>query len=113
MKMITAIIQPDMLDAVREALIADGITRITVSKCAGHGQKIVTDLYRGVEVAPTLNAKTRIDIACNKDFVDVAIKAILSAAKHGEGEVGDGKIFVTPLDECIRIRTEEKGKKAI
>lgn len=60
-----------------------------------------------------LISKVRIDIACNDEFVDVAIQAILKAAKHTGGEVGDGKIFVTPLEQCIRIRTEEQGSEAI
>lgn len=114
MKLITAIIQPDMLDAVREALFAAEITRITVSRCTGHGRTAPeTDLYRTQEVAPDLSPKVRIDIACNDDFVKVTCDAIIQAAKHESGELGDGKIFITPLEECIRIRTEERGGEAI
>jgi nitrogen regulatory protein P-II 1 len=113
MKLVTAIIQPDKLDEVREELIKAEIYRITVSRCTGRGRAEETDLYRGQEVAPALITKIRLDIACNDDFVEAAIKAILKAAKHGEGVIGDGKIFVTPLEECIRIRTEERGGKAI
>ena len=113
MKLITAIIRPDKLDEVRQALIQAEITRITVSRCAGRGQAESVDLYRGLEVAPELAPKIRLDIACNDEFKDITVQAILSAAKHGEGEIGDGKIFVTELEECIRIRTGESGGTAI
>ncbi len=117
MKLITAIIQPDKLDDVREALIAAEITRITVSRCTGHGRAQggvdTEELYRGQTVMPNLLPKVRLDIACNEAFVEITIAAILKAAKHGGGEVGDGKIFITPLEECIRIRTEERGGQAI
>ncbi|MCE9592022.1 MAG: P-II family nitrogen regulator [Planctomycetes bacterium] len=117
MKLITAIIQPDKLDEVRTALIKAEITRITVSRCTGHGQAQggldAGDLYRGQTVMPNLLPKVRIDIACNDPFVDITVNAILKAAKHGGGEIGDGKIFITHLEECIRIRTEERGGKAI
>ena len=117
MKMITAIIQPDKLDEVRESLIKAEITRITVSRCTGHGQHQREDqgedMYRGQLVVPNLIPKIRLDIACNDAFVEIAVNAILAAAKHGGGTIGDGKIFITPLEECIRIRTEERGGQAI
>ncbi len=114
MKLVTAIIQPDILDEVREALIKAEITRITVSRCTGRGRAGETELYRGRQVAPDLISKVRIDIACNDQFADTAVKAILSSAKHGpEGLIGDGKIFVTSLEKCIRIRTGEAGGNAI
>lgn len=113
MKLVTAIIQPDKLDEVRESLIEAEIYRITVSRCTGRGRAEETDLYRGQKIAPALISKIRLDIACNDDFVEIAIDAILKAAKHGQGQIGDGKIFVTPLEQCIRIRTEERGKDAI
>lgn len=113
MKLVTAIIQPDKLDEVREALIKAEIYRITVSRCTGRGRAEETDLHRGQEVAPALITKIRLDIACNDEFVEPAINAIVKAAKHGEGAIGDGKILVAPLEECIRIRTEERGGKAI
>jgi nitrogen regulatory protein P-II 1 len=113
MKMITAVIQPDKLDEVREALIAAEITRITVSRCTGHGQSSDEDIYRGQKVVPNLLPKVRLDIACNDAFVDIAVNAILKSAKHNSGKIGDGKIFITNLEECIRIRTEERGGKAI
>lgn len=113
MKLVTAIIQPDKLDEVREELIKAEIYRITVSRCTGRGRAEETDLYRGQEVAPALISKIRLEIACNDDFVETAVKAILKGAKHGKGAIGDGKIFVTPMEECIRIRTEERGGNAI
>lgn len=113
MKLITAIIQPDKLDAVREALVKKEIYRITVSRCAGRGRAEETDIFRGHEVAPELISKVRLDIACNDDFVEPAINAILETAPHGKGKIGDGKIFVTPLEQCIRIRTRERGGTAI
>jgi len=113
MKLITAIIQPDKLDEVREALIRAEITRISVSRCTGHGRQENTEIYRGQVVVPNLRNKVRLDIACNDDFVEIAVQAILASARHGGGEIGDGKIFVTPLEECIRIRTGERGGQAI
>ena len=80
---------------------------------AGRGQAESTEIYRGLEVAPELAPKVRLDIACNDDFVQTTIDAILTAARRGEGEVGDGKIFVTELQQCIRIRTGESGGTAI
>jgi nitrogen regulatory protein P-II 1 len=114
MKLITAIIQPDKLDAVREALYSAEITRITVSRVTGHGRQEDYEIYRGQQIAPDLMPKIRIDIACNDDFVDITCNAIINAAKSREGgRLGDGKVFVTHLEECIRIRTGEKGGKAI
>jgi len=117
MKLVTAIIQPDKLDEVREALIKAEITRITVSRCTGHGQHQREDqgedVYRGQLVVPNLLPKVRLDIACNDAFVDITVNAILASARHGSGEIGDGKIFITQLDECIRIRTGERGGQAI
>ena len=114
MKMVTAIIQPDILDTVREALISHEITRITVTRVSGRGQEPTEgDLYRGQEVPLDLIPKIRLDIACNDEFVEPIVEAILIGARHGDGEVGDGKIFVMPLEECIRIRTGERGGLAI
>jgi nitrogen regulatory protein P-II 1 len=113
MKLITAIIQPDKLDEVREALIRAEISRISVSRCTGHGRQENTEIYRGQVVVPNLRNKVRLDIACNDDFVEVAVQAILNSARHGQGEIGDGKIFITPLEECIRIRTGERGGQAV
>jgi nitrogen regulatory protein P-II 1 len=114
MKLITAIIRETKLDQVREALIEAEITRITVSRVSGHGQQMGEDIYRGQKVVPNLVPKVRLEIAVNNEFVDITINTIIKAARtNSEGVVGDGKIFITPLEECIRIRTEEKGSKAI
>ncbi len=113
MKLITAIIQPDRVDMVREALLAAKITRITINRVTGHGRQAEEELYRGEIVAPSLIPKVRVEIACNDDFVKVACDAIIQAARHGDGKIGDGKIFITPLEECIRIRTGDTGKDAI
>jgi len=114
MKLITAIIREEQLDAVREALIEADITRITVSRVSGHGQQVTEEIYRGKKVVPSLIPKIRLEIAVNDEFMDITVDTILMAAKSSEaGEVGDGKIFITPLEECIRIRTEERGGKAI
>ncbi|RLB74759.1 MAG: transcriptional regulator [Deltaproteobacteria bacterium] len=118
MQLVTAIIQPDKLDDVREALVAAGISRITTSRVTGHGQHQDQQhsserLYRGQKVIPNLIPKIRMDIACNDEFVDIAIAAILKSAKHDGGRIGDGKIFVTELKRCIRIRTEESGSQAV
>ena len=114
MKLITAIISEDKLDQVREALIAAEITRITVSRVSGHGRQRDEDVYRGQKVVPNLLPKVRLDIAVNDAFVDITVDTILDSAKSGDdGSVGDGKIFITPLEECIRIRTNERGGEAI
>lgn len=114
MKLITAIIRERKLDEVREALIENEITRITVVRVSGHGQQKDPDIYRGRKVIPNLTPKVKIEIAVNDEFVDVTVDVILNAAKSNvKGEVGDGKIFITNLEECIRIRTEEKGGNAI
>lgn len=114
MKLITAIIRESQLDHVRESLMEADITRITVSRVSGHGQQVKEEIYRGRKVAPHLTPKIRLEIAVNEEFVDVTCRAIIDGAKSdGIGKVGDGKIFITPLEQCIRIRTEETGGKAI
>ncbi|AOS82724.1 P-II family nitrogen regulator [Chlorobaculum thiosulfatiphilum] len=113
MKLITAIIQPDRLDHVREALIQADITRITVSRVTGHGRQEDIEYYRGQKIAPNLLPKVRLDIAVNDQFVNVTVDTIVAAARHESGEIGDGKIFITPLEECVRIRTNERGGSAI
>jgi nitrogen regulatory protein P-II 1 len=114
MKLITAIIQEDKLDEVREALIAAEIGRITVTRVDGHGQQEGTEIYRGHVVVPNLIPKVEIKIGVNEEFVDMTVDTILQAARHGaNGKIGDGKIFITPLEECIRIRTGQRGGDAI
>lgn len=112
MKMIIAIIQPHRLEIVLDKLYESNINLITVSEVLGHGrQKGVTTFYRGVKEMGNLLRKIRLDIAINDEFVDIATNAILEGA--ATGELGDGKIFVLDLEECIRIRTKERGPIAI
>ena len=114
MKLITAIIREVQLDKVRESLIEADIKRITVSRVSGHGQQRIEEMYRGQIIIPDLIPKIRIEIGVNDAFVDITVNAILKAARtNGAGSVGDGKIFITPLEECIRIRTGERGGTAI
>jgi nitrogen regulatory protein P-II 1 len=114
MKLITAIIRENKLDQVREALIEAEIIRITVSRVSGHGQQQREEIYRGSRVIPNLIPKVKMEIAVNDAFVDITVDTIIKAARtNSKGEVGDGKIFITPLEECIRIRTGERGGKAI
>jgi nitrogen regulatory protein P-II 1 len=113
MKLIIAIIQPDKLDEVHQALIAAEIFRITVSRVTGHGQQEDPELYRGEEVTPSLLPKVRLEIAVNDAFVEPTVNAILGASKHNGGTIGDGKIFIMTLEEVIRIRTGERGGSAI
>lgn len=113
MKLVSAIISTDKLDEVREALIKADIHRITVSRCTGRARAGVRQLHRGQEVAPALFPKVRIDIACSDAFEHPAIDAILNSARHAMGEQGDGKIWVSAIERCIRIRTGEEGDSAI
>jgi nitrogen regulatory protein P-II 1 len=115
MKLITAIIREVQLDKVREALIQAEITRITVSRVSGHGQQRIEEMYRGQRIIPDLIPKIKIEIAVNDSFADITVETILKSAKSNgeEGHVGDGKIFITHLEECIRIRTGERGGSAI
>ena len=113
MKMIVAVIKPEKLDAVRQALIDADISRVTVSRVTGHGRQENIDLYRGQEVTPDLITKVRLEIAVNDDFVDPAIDAICKAARENSGSIGDGKIFVMPLEHVVRIRTREYGGAAV
>ena len=112
MKLIIAIIQPHKLDDVMRELDDKEIYLKTVSNVLGVGrQKGVTEVYRGVKEVGTLLKKIRIEIAVNDQYVQPAVDAIVKAARTGN--IGDGKIFVLPLEECIRIRSGETGKVAI
>jgi len=113
MILITAIIQEDKLDEVREALINAEIERITVSRVSGHGQQLEITVQRGKKVVPNLIPKVQITIACNNEFEDRIVSVIEKTARHGEGKIGDGKIFVQELKQCVRIRTGERGIQAI
>lgn len=112
MKLIIAIIQPYKLEEVKEELYKAEVNLITASEVLGHGrQKGVTEVYRGHKETGNLLRKIRLEIAVNEDFVEPTIRAIIKGAKTGE--TGDGKIFVLDLEECVRIRTEERGPVAI
>jgi len=115
MKLIMAIVQPNRLEAVKEALTEVEVFRLTVVDCQGFGrQKGQAATYRGPDFAINLLRKVQLQIAVNEEFVEPTIQAILKGAKTGEkGEIGDGKIFVLPMDDCIRIRTGERGSDAI
>ncbi len=112
MKLITAIIRPFKLDEVREALSQAGVTGITITEVKGFGrQKGHTELYRGAEYVVDFLPKVKVETAVSEDRVEVVIEAIASAAKTGK--TGDGKIFVTPIDQVVRIRTGETGCDAV
>jgi nitrogen regulatory protein P-II 2 len=112
MKLIIAIIKPDRLDAVKEELYKAEVNLITVSEVLGHGRQMgVTEIYRGMREMGNLLRKVRLEIAVNDGFVEPTINAIIKGAQTGE--IGDGKIFVLDLVDCIRIRTEERGEVAI
>ncbi len=115
MKLITAIIRPEQLDDVQHFLDDQGFDVMTVSDVRGWGlQRGLLEVYRGQEVEERLISKLKLEIAVNDDRLDAAIDAIVRGARTGEtGRVGDGKIFVQGLDDCIRIRTGETGAKAI
>lgn len=113
MKLITAIIREELIDQVREALIAAEIDRITVSRVSGHGVQRTEEVHRGVVVIPSLIPKVRLDIAVNDNFVDITVDTILAAAGGENPQIGAGKIFITNLEQCIRIRTRERGPQAI
>ena len=112
MKLVIAIIKPDRLEAVRQELYKANVNLMTVSEVLGHGRQMgVTEVYRGVKEMGNLLRKVRLEIAVNEDFVEPTIKAIVKGGQTGE--MGDGKIFVLPLEDCIRIRTGERGGEAI
>ncbi|MDX8408435.1 MAG: P-II family nitrogen regulator [Mariprofundales bacterium] len=112
MKQITAIIKPFKLDEVKEALIGIGINGLTVSEVRGHGrQKGHSELYRGAEYQVDFVPKATLTIVVEESLVDEAITAIIDSARTGK--VGDGKIFVTPVERVIRIRTGETDAEAL
>ena len=115
MKLIIAIIQPSKLEAVKAALTEVEVFRLTVLDCQGFGrQKGHTEVYRGHEFTVNLLRKVQLQIAVNEDFVQPTIDAIIKGGRtEPNGSVGDGKIFVLPMDDCVRIRTGERGKEAI
>ncbi|WCL49302.1 P-II family nitrogen regulator [Leptospira sp. GIMC2001] len=114
MKLIVAIIQPHKVEEVKAELTKHEIYRLTVSDVQGYGQqKGKTEVFRGHEYQVNLLRKVRLEIAVNDEFAKATVDAILKGAKTGEGKIGDGKIFILPLEDAIRIRTGEKGSSAI
>ncbi|MBE9578815.1 MULTISPECIES: P-II family nitrogen regulator [Moraxella] len=112
MKLVTAIIKPFKLDDVREALSDIGVNGITITEVKGFGrQKGHTEMYRGAEYVVDFLPKVKLEIACTDEMVDEIIEAIIGVA--GTGKIGDGKIFVTPLEQVIRIRTGETDENAL
>jgi nitrogen regulatory protein P-II 2 len=112
MKLIIAIIKPFKLDEVRDALTAIGIQGMTIVEVKGYGrQKGHTEIYRGAEYAVNFLPKVRVEVAVDDDRVEKVVQAITAAAKTGQ--IGDGKIFITPIDHAVRIRTGETDTAAL
>lgn len=114
MKYITAIIQPDRLDTVLDLLEKAEVHLVTVTSVMGRGrQKGVAEVYRSHKEAGSLLKKVKLEIVVNEDFVKPTVDAIVKGARTNEGKIGDGKIFIVDLKECIRIRTGEIGGAAV
>lgn len=115
MKLIVALIRSSQVESVKAALADVEIFRLTVMDCQGFGrQKVQADDRRGGDVAVNLLRKVQLQIAVNEEHVDRTVKAIKDGGRTSEnGEIGDGKVFVLPLEDCIRIRTGERGGEAI
>ena len=112
MKMIMAIVQPEKLNRIKKLLFENDINRFVVDDCFGHSDEdSIIETYRGVEMEIDLKHKIRIQIAVNDEFVDKAVQAILKGGKSGK--IGDGKIFVYPIEQCYRIATGEEGEISI
>ena len=112
MKKIEAIIQPFKFDEVKEALTLAGVEGITITEVKGFGrQKGHKEIYRGSEYTVDVLPKVKLEVVCTDDRVEVIVKTILTTAKTGK--IGDGKVFILPVDEAYRIRTEEKDDKAV
>lgn len=112
MKLVIAYIQPERLNAVKQALFKREIYKLSVTNALGCGQQMgYTEIYRGSDIEVNLLKKIRIEIAVNKEFVEPTIEGIIEGARSGN--IGDGKIFIIDMIECIRIRTGEKGTEAI
>src|SRR5438046_1387110 len=112
MKLITCIIRPERLAAVKEALFQAGVTGISISRVNGHGgEQEIVEHYRGSSIVLEFRDNVKVEMACSEPFVEPTIKAILSAARTGQ--VSDGKIFVQPLEQVIGIRTGERDNAAL
>ena len=112
MKLITAIIKPQKLDAVKEALVSQGITGMTVSEAKGFGRQLgLTEVYRGTQYKVDLIPKIRLEVLVSTKIADKAIEIIVNAARTGS--IGDGKVWATAVDSVTRVRTGESGEEAI
>ncbi|HNO77389.1 MAG TPA: P-II family nitrogen regulator [Phycisphaerae bacterium] len=112
MRLIIAYIQPEHLNHVKQSLYKSKVYKISVTNALGCGEeKGYRETYRGVDIEVTLLKKVRLEIAVNEEFVEPTVQAIIEGAKSGE--IGDGKIFILPLLDCVRIRTGERGLDAI
>ena len=112
MKLITAIIRPERLPEVKAALFRAGVTGVTLTRVSGHGgEREVVQRYRADTLVLEFHEKIKVEMVCSEPFVEPTIQAILSAARTGE--VGDGKIFIQPIDQVIRIRTGERDNAAL
>lgn len=112
MKLISCIIRPEKLPEVKAALFRAGVTGITITRVSGHGgERDLVENYRGSSVVLEFREKVKIEMACSEPFVEATIAAILASARTGE--VGDGKIFVQPIEQVIRIRTGERDNAAL
>ena len=112
MKLITAIIKPQKLDAVKEALVSQGITGMTVSEAKGFGRQLgLTEVYRGTQYKVDLIPKIRLEVLVSSKVADKAIEIIINAARTGS--IGDGKVWATAVDSVTRVRTGESGEEAI
>ena len=112
MKIVMAVIKPFKLEEVRDALTSIGVHGLTVTEVKGYGrQKGHTEIYRGAEYAVSFLPKLKIEVAVNANLVDQVIEAITAAARTGQ--IGDGKIFVLPIERAVRIRTAETGDEAL
>ena len=110
--MIIAVVKPDRLEAVKQELYKAEVNLLTVNEVLGHGRQMgVTEVYRGAKEMGNLLRKIQLMIAVNDSFVEPTVNAIINGGKTGE--IGDGKIFILPLEECVRIRTGERGGEAI
>lgn len=114
MKLVIAIVRPNAVPKVKEELNKAEVFRLTVLDCQGYGQQRgLTEQFRGQPFEVNLLRKVMLVIAMNEEFVEPTIKAITNAGRSGGGEIGDGKIFVLDMEQCIRIRTGETGRDAI
>lgn len=115
MKLIIAIIQPHNLESVKNALTDVEVFRLTIMDCQGFGrQQGKSELYGADEFSVNLRRKVQLQIAVNEEFVEPTVQAIMKGGRTGNhGAIGDGKIFVLPMDDCVRIRTGERGPDAI